>query len=146
MFFTYIYLPYALLQSTLGAVHFFVEDVSKIFALLVVMIYFIALLRASLDVERVRDYLAGKNKGGRLFAGVDFWRHHAFLFLLEYSSLFRFYFGLDPPWDHYGLFDHFTFDQRSRRPAAHEFTRLEIYLAICGRGHDSGHPLWSICD
>jgi len=46
-----------------GAVHFFVEDVSKIFVLLVVMIYFIALLRASLDVERVRDYLAGKNKG-----------------------------------------------------------------------------------
>ena len=38
-----------------GAVHFFVEDVSKIFVLLVVMIYFIALLRASLDVERVRD-------------------------------------------------------------------------------------------
>ncbi|VEF27632.1 Predicted permease [Shewanella baltica] len=54
-----------------GAVHFFVEDVSKIFVLLVVMIYFIALLRASLDVERVRDYLAGKNKGvGYLLGSV----------------------------------------------------------------------------
>lgn len=49
--------------SKLGeAVHFFIEDTSKIFALLAVMIYVIALLRASLNVERVRDYLAGKNK------------------------------------------------------------------------------------
>lgn len=39
-------------SSALGAtVHFFVEDVSKIFVLLV--IYLIAWLRASLDVERV---------------------------------------------------------------------------------------------
>ncbi|MDO6462509.1 permease [Granulosicoccaceae sp. 1_MG-2023] len=45
------------------ALHFFVEDVSKIFVLLVVMIYVIALLRASLNVERVRDFLAGKNRG-----------------------------------------------------------------------------------
>ncbi|MBU2421337.1 MAG: permease [Gammaproteobacteria bacterium] len=55
-----------------GAVHFFVEDVSKIFVLLVVMIYLIALLRASLDVERVRDYLAGKNKGVGYFLGSIF--------------------------------------------------------------------------
>ncbi|MEM6185938.1 permease [Shewanella vaxholmensis] len=55
-----------------GAVHFFVEDVSKIFVLLVVMIYFIALLRASLDVERVRDYLAGKNKGVGYLRGSIF--------------------------------------------------------------------------
>lgn len=59
--------------SALGrAVHFFVEDVSKIFVLLVVMIYFIALLRASLDVERVRDYLAGKNKGVGYLLGSIF--------------------------------------------------------------------------
>ena len=62
--------------SALGdAVHFFVEDVSKIFVLLVVMIYVIALLRASLDVERVRNYLAGKNKGvcyllGSIFGAI----------------------------------------------------------------------------
>ena len=44
------------------ALHFFVEDVSKIFVLLVVMIYVIALLRASLNVERVRDFLSIKHK------------------------------------------------------------------------------------
>ncbi|MGL4219490.1 MAG: permease [Shewanella sp.] len=55
-----------------GAVHFFVEDVSKIFVLLLVMIYVIALLRASLDVERVRDYLAGKNKGVGYLLGAIF--------------------------------------------------------------------------
>ncbi|AJQ95655.1 permease [Gynuella sunshinyii] len=46
-----------------SALHFFVEDVSKIFVLLIIMIYVIALLRASLDVERVRDFLAGKHRG-----------------------------------------------------------------------------------
>lgn len=50
-------------QTQLGqAVHFFVEDTSKIFALLIVMIYAIGWLRASLNVERVRDYLSGKPK------------------------------------------------------------------------------------
>ena len=39
------------------ALHFFVEDTTKIFLLLVVMIYLIALIRASLNVERVRDFL-----------------------------------------------------------------------------------------
>ncbi|WP_321397840.1 permease [Emcibacter sp.] len=46
-----------------SALHFFVEDVTKIFALLLVMIYVIALLRASLRVERVRDFLSGKTRG-----------------------------------------------------------------------------------
>lgn len=50
-------------NSKLGdAVHFFIEDTTKIFFLLIVMIYFIALIRASLNIEKVRDYLAGKNK------------------------------------------------------------------------------------
>ncbi len=50
-------------QTKLGdALHFFVEDVSKIFVLLLVMIYVIALLRASMNVERVRDYLAVRHK------------------------------------------------------------------------------------
>lgn len=44
------------------SVQFFIEDTTKIFFLLVVMIYFIALVRASLDIERVRDYLAKNNK------------------------------------------------------------------------------------
>ncbi|MCG9728475.1 permease [Shewanella sp. Isolate13] len=50
-------------QTQFGqAVHFFVEDTTKIFALLIVMIYAIGWLRTSLNVERVRGYLAGKPK------------------------------------------------------------------------------------
>lgn len=45
-----------------AALHFFVEDTSKIFALLVVMIYLIALARASLDTARVRDYLQRRHR------------------------------------------------------------------------------------
>lgn len=44
------------------ALHFFIEDTTKIFALLFAMIYVIALVRASLNVEFVRDYLARKNR------------------------------------------------------------------------------------
>lgn len=48
-------------ESKLGqSVHFFIEDTTKIFFLLIVMIYFIALLRASLNIESIRDYLARK--------------------------------------------------------------------------------------
>ncbi len=45
-----------------NAIHFFIEDTSKILALLVVMIYLIALVRASLNVEKVREYLSGKKR------------------------------------------------------------------------------------
>lgn len=49
--------------SKLGdSVQFFIEDTTKIFFLLVLMIYVIALIRASLNVEKVRDYLAGNSK------------------------------------------------------------------------------------
>jgi len=44
------------------AVHFFIEDVTKIFALVVIMIYIIALLRAGLDTERVRVFLKGHSR------------------------------------------------------------------------------------
>ncbi|WED21944.1 permease [Vibrio sp. JC009] len=60
-------------DSKLGdALHFFVEDTTKIFALLLVMIYIIAVIRASLDVERVRDYLAGKHRLFGYFMGATF--------------------------------------------------------------------------
>ena len=50
-------------QTGLGqAVHFFIEDVSKIFTMLVVVIYLIGLCRASMDVEKVRDYLHDKHR------------------------------------------------------------------------------------
>jgi uncharacterized membrane protein YraQ (UPF0718 family) len=45
-----------------GAVHFFIEDTTKIFFLLVLMIYVISFIRASLNVERIRDFLAGNNR------------------------------------------------------------------------------------
>jgi len=54
------------------ALHFFIEDSTKIFFLLLVMIYVIALLRASMNVERVRDYLAGKHKGVGYLLGASF--------------------------------------------------------------------------
>ncbi len=44
------------------AIHFFIEDTSKILALLLVMIYLVALVRASLNIEKVRDYLSGKKR------------------------------------------------------------------------------------
>ena len=59
--------------SKLGdAVHFFIEDTTKIFFLLVLMIYAIALIRASLNIEKVRDYLAGKNRFIGYFMGSVF--------------------------------------------------------------------------
>ncbi|YCM45941.1 permease [Verrucomicrobiaceae bacterium 227] len=55
-----------------GAVQFFIDDTTKIFFLLVAMIYCIALIRASLNIERVRDYLAGKNRFIGYFMGSTF--------------------------------------------------------------------------
>ncbi|MFW5927039.1 MAG: permease [Wenzhouxiangella sp.] len=50
-------------ESKLGtSLHFFVEDTTKIFALLVVMIYGIALLRAGMQLERVRHYIQRKHR------------------------------------------------------------------------------------
>ncbi|MDZ7749761.1 MAG: permease [Halofilum sp. (in: g-proteobacteria)] len=70
-------LAYAMLgldpASRLGAaVHFFIEDTTKIFALLVVMIYVIALARASLDLERVRAYLHERHRLAGYFFGSGF--------------------------------------------------------------------------
>jgi len=42
------------------SVHFFIEDVTKIYFLLLIMIYLIALLRAGVDTDRIRHYLKGK--------------------------------------------------------------------------------------
>nr|VFJ62095.1 MAG: hypothetical protein BECKDK2373B_GA0170837_11071 [Candidatus Kentron sp. DK] len=49
-------------NTRIGAsLHFFVEDTTKIFFLLIVMIYVVAILRASLNVEKVRDYLSRRH-------------------------------------------------------------------------------------
>ena len=68
--FTYLadFLSYTLLgladDSRLGeSVHFFIEDTTKIFALLLIMIYLIAIARAAVDTDRIRNYLQGKHRG-----------------------------------------------------------------------------------
>jgi len=42
--------------------HFFIEDTTKIYCLIIFMIYIIAILRASINIELVRNYLMGKNR------------------------------------------------------------------------------------
>ena len=44
------------------AIHFFIEDTCKILVLLIVLIYLIAVVRATLNPEKVRFYLQGKNR------------------------------------------------------------------------------------
>lgn len=71
------YVVYNLLDLDPGShlaksLHFFIEDTTKIFALLFVLIYVIAWLRASLNIERVRDYLIGKNRFFGYVAGAVF--------------------------------------------------------------------------
>ena len=52
--------------------HFFVEDTTKIFALLIVMIYLIAWVRAAVNIERVRDYLSGRHRVFGYVAAASF--------------------------------------------------------------------------
>ena len=60
-------------ESHIGAsLGFFVYDTVKILLLLVALIYGIAWIRASMNVERVRDYLAGKRRGIGYFLGATF--------------------------------------------------------------------------
>ena len=51
------------------AVHFFIEDATKIFVLIYVLIFIISLFRSQLSAEKVREYLSGKSRwSGYLFA------------------------------------------------------------------------------
>lgn len=54
------------------AVSFFIEDTTKILFLLVVMIYLIALARASLNLERVRAYIQQRHRLVGYFFGSGF--------------------------------------------------------------------------
>lgn len=55
-----------------SAVEFFLYDTVKILLLLVALIYVIVWLRATLNVEKVRDYLTGKGRGLGYFLGAMF--------------------------------------------------------------------------
>ena len=60
-------------ESRLGAaLEFFIHDTVKILLLLAALIYIIAWMRASLNIERVRDRLAGKRRGLGCFFGALF--------------------------------------------------------------------------
>lgn len=52
------------------AVHFFIEDCSKIFVLLYVLIFFVSLFRSQLNPEKVRNCLSGKSRRGGYFFAV----------------------------------------------------------------------------
>ncbi len=52
------------------AVHFFIEDTTKIFVLIYVLIFIISLFRSQLSPERVRAYLSGKSKWAGYFLAV----------------------------------------------------------------------------
>ncbi len=54
------------------AVEFFIYDTTKILLLLIFMVYVIAWLRAALNIERVRDYLAGKGRALGYLTGAGF--------------------------------------------------------------------------
>lgn len=60
-------------DSHLGlSLEFFIYDTAKILLLLVALIYGIAWIRASLNVERVREYLVGKRRGLGYILGATF--------------------------------------------------------------------------
>lgn len=54
------------------SIHFFIEDTTKILFLLVVMIYVIALARASMNLERVRAFIQHKHRLVGYFFGSGF--------------------------------------------------------------------------
>lgn len=60
-------------KDHIGAtLQFFLYDTAKILLLLIALIYILALLRASINAEVVRDYLAGKKKSIGFFLGAMF--------------------------------------------------------------------------
>ena len=55
-----------------AALEFFIYDTVKILLLLIALIYVISWIRASLNAERVRDFLAGKKRGLGYVLGAAF--------------------------------------------------------------------------
>lgn len=55
-----------------ASLEFFLYDTGKILLLLVMLIYAVAWIRASLNVERVRDYLTGRRRGLGYLLGAIF--------------------------------------------------------------------------
>jgi len=60
--FAYDLLELTINSQTGDAVQFFVMDTTKIFVMLVAIIYIMGLLRAFVSTERIREVVAGKPK------------------------------------------------------------------------------------
>ncbi len=54
------------------SVHFFFEDVSKIYVLLIVMIYLISFLRAGLNTDKIKNYLEKRGRWAGYFIASGF--------------------------------------------------------------------------
>ena len=57
-------------ERPVASVHFFLYDTVKIFLLLLGLMFVVGLARASLDLDRARDYLEGRGLGLGLFLAV----------------------------------------------------------------------------
>lgn len=57
-------------SSTGHVVQFFVMDIAKIFFMLIIIIYFMGILRFYISPEKVRDYLQGKSKTFAQFMAI----------------------------------------------------------------------------
>lgn len=54
------------------SIHFFIEDVSKIYVLLVIMIYLISVLRAGVNTDKIKGYLEKKGRWAGYFIASGF--------------------------------------------------------------------------
>ena len=69
------------------ALHFFIEDTTKIFFLLSMMIIIVSFFRSKLKPEKVRKYIEGRPKIYAYLLAVLFWFHYSILFLFFHSFI-----------------------------------------------------------
>jgi uncharacterized protein len=55
-----------------GSIHFFIEDITKIYVLLVIMIYIISFLRSGLNTDKIKNYLESKGRIAGYFIAAGF--------------------------------------------------------------------------
>ncbi|MCK5671915.1 MAG: permease [Spirochaetales bacterium] len=71
------FIVYSLMGLTAGrhlteSLHFFIEDVSKIYILLIIMIYLISVLRAGLNTDKIKNYLEKRGRWAGYFIASGF--------------------------------------------------------------------------
>ena len=91
-------------ETHLGsAVHFFIEDSTKIFVLLYLLIFIISLFRSQLSPERVRDYLSGKSRWSGYFLAVFLGVVTPFCSCSSYSFIYGIFGSRRSVWRRRGL-------------------------------------------